>query len=162
MKREGFNIDKAEALLKSKIWSALTEEERKFLSEEFPDEASYTAMRTQLLNSGDWMAADDDVPAPDPAILMRLQHTLELQPKPSPPPVKENSLLASLLAFFSAGFWSSKAGLVCVLMLMGLWVGNLDKGGPGDHPASSSGIFADSSGQTGFDSLVVKPILFIH
>jgi len=161
MNREDFDIEKAEALLMAKSWGELSETEIAFLSCEFPNEESYSAMRHQLLNNAQLMGNESATPSPDPAILLRLQNTMDLMPKANPePPVQKSSIFGGLGALLSNTILGTKAGFAGAALLLGLWCGSNNS--LTDFPPSSSGVFADSANQGLHDSSRVKSILFIH
>ena len=154
------NIDAAEALMKAKPWSALTDKERSLVQLLVNNEAEYSSMREHLLTVEAAMQADLPDLEPDAAVLRRLQNTMALKPKQ--PQVHKQSILAGFMSLFSLKALGLKTSLAAFVLIAGMWFGQAaDEGVAWPAADTVDTRYVDSADVEGTDTTMHMPMLFI-
>lgn len=156
------HLEEAEALMKTKPWTALTPQERSVLRGIADSETAYMAMREHLLSVEAAMASDLPDLEPDPAILSRLQNTMALKPKQ--PQIHKQSFGAVFMGLFSLQSLGLKTSLAAFVLVASFWFGQHGANGiPGMPIDSTSTLLVDSSEVSKGDTAAYSsPMLFIH
>jgi len=156
MERSDRDLTLLEQLLQTKPFGKLSSGERELVLRFFDSEAEYESIRHHTSHVEGVLSADTLSVEPDPAIELRLQQTLSMQPQPEPKVATQSSFGSLLVFLFSSKHLAFKTSLLTIAFISTFWV-SMPTGQRGSiPPIDSTSYHADTFNNTWYDSSSVS------